>query len=106
MEINGVTYKPTCIVLLRYEDDMPVFGHIVDIFSFQNNYYLATEVYTTCTFNQHYHAYEVKPTSTMQICEVKSLKDYHPLWVYQSYSQRFLNTYFIPLKYYVLSDMD
>lgn len=99
-------YKPACMVLLRFEDDMPIFGRIVDIFSFQNHFYLATELYITYTYNHHYHAYEVTTASTMEICEVKLLKDYHPLWIYQSYNQHLLDTYFIPLKYYVLNDMD
>ena len=106
IEVNGVTYKPSCVVLICFNNDIPVFGRIVDIYAFQNRFYLSTEVYITCTFNQHYHAYEVTPTSTLHICEVATLQDYHPLWVYQSYNQHLLNTFFIPLKYYVLSDID
>ena len=89
-----------------FKDDMPVFGRIVDIFVYQNHFYLATELYLTITFSQHYHAYEVAPTSNIHVSEVQSLRDYHPLWTYQSYNQHLLNTYFIPLKYYVTSDMD
>lgn len=91
---------------MYFKHDMPVFGRITDILSFQNHFYLVTEVYITYTFNRHYHAYEVAPSSTMQICTVESLQDYHPLWIYQSYDQHLLDTFFIPLKYYVLSDMD
>lgn len=85
---------------------MPVFGRIIDIFIFQKHFYLATETYITITFNEHYHAYEVTPTSTVHINTVQSLQDYHPLWAYQSYNQYLPTTVFIPLKYYVLSDID
>ena len=85
---------------------MPIFGCIIDILIFNTHIYLATQVYTTYTFNQHYHAYEVVPTTTVHICTVESLQDYHPLTVYQSYDERLISTFFIPLKYYVLSDID
>lgn len=75
---------------------MPVFGRIVDIFAIQNHFYLATEAYITLTFNQHHHAYEVAPTTTMHISEVQSLQDYHPLWAYQSYNRHLLNTFLYP----------
>ena len=42
----------------------------------------------------------------MHISEVTLLQDYHPLWTYQSYDQHLLNTYFIPLNYYVTSEID
>jgi len=94
------------MVLICFTHDMPIFGRIMDIFTFNTNFYLAIQVYITHTFNQHYHAYEVAPTSTVHICTVQSLQDYHPLCIYQSYSQHLINTLFIPLKYYVLSDID
>lgn len=106
IEINGITYKPSCMVLLCFQHDMPVFGRIIDIFVYQKCFYLATQVHITYVFNQHYHAYEVSSTSTIHITSCTSLQDYHPLWTYQSYSQHLLEISFIPLKYYVLSDMD
>ena len=46
VEVNGITYKPSCVVIHMFRHDMPVFGRIVDIYVFQNHFYLATEVYS------------------------------------------------------------
>ena len=40
------------------------------------------------------------------MCEIDSLIDHHPLWIYQSYNLNILEKCFIPLKYYVLSSTD
>lgn len=57
-------------------------------------------------FNSHFHAYEVRQTSITHICQPSQLQDHHPLWLYQTYNQEISGTYFVTLKYYVLSNTD
>lgn len=100
----GNHYKPSSVVFVCFKKDVPVFGLVEDIFSVHGTVYLLVNLLHTEKFNFHFHAYEVKHTSSMHLVPLHSLEDHHTLWIYQTYSQ--FQTLFVPLKYYVLSDTD
>ena len=102
----GRRYKFHAIVIVCFQSDVPVFGQIQDIISIGEKFYLVLQLLKAVIFNGHFHTYEVIQTSIMYVCEISSLADYHPLWLYQSFNHRLNDTYFVPLKYYVLSDVD
>ena len=99
VKINGTVYKPDNIVAV-YNNLMPVFGRIIDIIVVSiTDCYFVCEIFTTVTFNTHYHAYEVqeqrRPTRLV-VCKQSELIDYHVLGMYH-----LSNTIFVPLKYYL-----
>jgi len=102
----GTTYKPTVLVIFDYYKDVTIFGEIHDIISVDQKFYLTAYLFITKSYNPHFHAYEVNTTSHQFICEVSSLRDHHPLWVYQSYDIYLIHTYFIPLKYHVIDNIE
>ena len=98
----GSTYKACCVVLVHNHSDMLLFGQIEEIYSINQNFYLALNLYKTIAFDTHYHAYEVILTSQTYVTNVESIADHHPLWVYQNQD----GVSYVPLKYNVLSDYD
>ena len=104
----GTCYKLHSIVVVCYQSHVPVFGQIQDIISVGDKFYLVLQLLKAVIFSQHFHAYQVIPTSLqhVHVCELSSLADYHPLCLYQSFDPRLCNTYFVPFKYYVLSEVD
>ena len=93
-------------VFLSYKHFVPEFGEIKEIVIIGDTTYLATQKLHTEVFNSHFNCYEVNLTATWHICEVASLLDHHPLWIYQSYDKELRSHYYVPLKYYVLSPID
>ena len=106
VEVTGTTYKPSCAVVVGYNQDLPTFGQVVEIISVDKKIYLVTQLLITEVFNTHYHAYEITKTSHINISEIEHLRDDHPLSVYQSYDIRLIRKFFITFKYHVLSDVD
>ncbi len=104
VEVVGTRYQSPAIVVVCFQSDVPVFGQIQEIVGIADKFCLVLKLMKAVVFNSHFHAYEIVPTSVLHVCEVTSLADYHPLWLYQSFNQRLCETYFVPLKYYVLSD--
>ena len=70
------------MVFIRFELDVPVFGRITEVLSVDDQFYLSVQLITTEVFNSHHHAYEVRLSNSTEVCEIKSLQDYHPLWAY------------------------
>ena len=106
MERRGTVYKTPCIVFVEFQCDIPIFGQVQDILFIQEKFFLVLQLLKAEVFNSHFHAYEVQRTTLIYVCEVDSLVDHHPLWIYQSYNPHLLEKCFIPLKYYVLSSTD
>ena len=61
-------------------------------------FYSVLHLLETVTFNSHFHAYEVITTTHYHACT------HHPSWIYESYSSELNGTWFIPLKYHVISN--
>lgn len=99
-------YHSPAIGVICFQSDVPVFGQIQEILRVGDKFFLVLKLMKAVVFNSHFHTYEVISTSVLHVCEVTSLADYHPLWLYQSFNWRLCETYFVPMKYYVLSDVD
>lgn len=79
---NGVLYKPSCVVVLRVEDEYPMFGQIKDIYVV-NSYdvYFRVKLLSTDQFNSHCHSYFVSVTSDYCSVQASSLLDVFPLYL-------------------------
>ena len=93
--------KPSVVVLVCHQKDVPVFGYIKDIVAINKRLYLAMLLLFPKVYNSHFHAYEVTYTDKWYICEPNHLQDSHPLYIYHSYSTHY-HTNFLPLKYYIV----
>ena len=106
MRIRGTLYNVGAVVLTKFNEDMPVFGRIVDIILQESmKPLLVVDVLETMCFNRHFYAYEVKEENirAFYVCKQSDLADYHTLSIYTPQNSRQL---MIPLKYYVLTDFD
>ena len=79
MNVEGITYKTPCSVVLRVEDDYPVFGHLKGIYIVNDSVTLHVRVAETIAFDEHYHSYILKTTESFETVPVKSLYDPWPL---------------------------
>ena len=57
MKRDGILYQKPCAVLLRVENDQPVFGRLEEIFIVNNRILLHVSLLHTCTFDNHLQAY-------------------------------------------------
>lgn len=49
-------YKPSCVVVLRIEEEYPVFGKVEDIYvSDSNVVYFHVQLLSTIQYSSHYH---------------------------------------------------
>ena len=79
MKVEGITYKSPCSVVLRVEDDYPVFGHLKGIYAVDDNITLHVRLAETIAFDEHYHSYVLKATESFETVPVKRLYDPWPL---------------------------
>ena len=104
--IRRSRYSTGDIVIIKFQNDMPVFGQIADIVLRTNEEpLLVTEILETIVFVRHFYAYEVCHTSDLHffVCTQVDLADHHVLALYTPQNSHRL---LIPLKYCVLSDYD
>jgi hypothetical protein len=102
--IKGTKYQKKVCVLMKFQGQTPQFGVIEDIILHNGPLFILEPLHTVC-FNKHLHAYEVVPTPvrTFLVIRQHTLADYHPLGIYQAQNSR---KSFVPLKYYVLDEID
>ena len=102
VKTNGVTYKPKNIVVLGTSMSMPVFGEIISILITEvTRCHFVCELFTTDSFNPHFHAYEVRRHGLpipIVICSQQDFVDHHVLALYHV-----SNLELIPLKYHLTS---
>lgn len=79
VKVEGITYKSPCSVVLRVEEDYPVFGHLKGIYIVNDNVTLHVRVTETITFDEHHHSYILKATKSFETVPVKKLYDPWPL---------------------------
>lgn len=95
----GFLYKRDFIILLRVEPVMllPVFGQIVDILVYENQYFFITKVCVTKEFNTDMNSYviqtELSSNSFEAIC-LRNLLYREPFQLHRSYSDS--NKYLVP----------
>ena len=73
VKVEGITYKSSCSVVLRVEDDYPVFGHHKGIYVV-DDITLHVRVAETIAFDEHYHSYVLKATESFEIVPVIRLR--------------------------------
>ena len=73
IKMMGQKYKPCCIIIMEVDDDYPKFAQIQHIFVANNKILFEVSVFDTISFCTHFHAYEVKKTSTKQIVYTNEL---------------------------------
>ena len=81
VEITGTRYKQGNILVCSFDEEIPVFGKIVDIIvtKFSDCLFISIP-YIGINFHTHYNAFEVYADTTHYIVyRQKDLKDYHPL---------------------------
>lgn len=80
IKLFGTLYKPSCCVVMGFQDDMPKFGEISDILVLGEDVSFILYKYTTLFFDEHFHAYVVeKSTSNKTIIHVHDLLSFMPL---------------------------
>lgn len=92
------------MILASIEDDIPIFGKIIDIIITVPSTCLFVLVpYVGDCFCKHFNAYEVysKPSHYL-ICEQKHFVDYHPLTLSRSFSHSLSCKLYVCLKYAIL----
>lgn len=82
MKTHGILYKQSCVVVLRIEDDYPVFGQVKDIYVV-NSYdvHFRVKLLSTDQFNTHCHSYFVSLTTNYCTIQASSLLDVFPLYL-------------------------
>lgn len=79
MKVNGIKYKKLCTLCIGVDPhDLPIFAKFIDVYMVQQHKPVAyARVYICTTFNAHYHAFEVTPTTEFKLVTL----DYqeHPL---------------------------
>lgn len=107
VEIQGTKYKLGDCVLHSFEGEIPVFGQIMDIVLPDLNHpkFILNPLFTVA-FSSHVHAYEVSYQHSISVivCSQSDFVDHSVLSLYQSYASA--STFYVPLRYHVLSDYD
>lgn len=99
----GFLYKRDFIILLRVEPTtlLPIFGQIVDILVYENQYFFITKVYATKNFKTVMNSYIIETELSSNKFEAISFCNLvykEPFQLHQSYSDRDSNKYIV-LKY-------
>lgn len=98
-DIDGTRYAKGS-VLVAFDDDIPVFGKILDVICVENKCMFVCIPYVGDTFYKHFNAYEVTQSTTHYIfCQQNELADYHLLSLCQSFSGS--HKWYISLKHNV-----
>ena len=100
VKLQSSVFKKTAIVIVKLNDGVPVFGKVADILVFNSdssNICLVVHLFITEYYDNHFHAFCVKPTQELQIIQLSSLKYPFILHVH-SFSSASVNK-FIVLKY-------
>lgn len=100
------TYKPNCILTLREEEGLPVFGEIKEILIYNAfQVIFITHELTTNNFHHHYHAYHVEKTDTPTVTCTKhtDISDHIPLELLETCSQGLLGNHYIVPRYNIFS---
>ena len=99
-EICGTKYSTGNIVACYIEDDMPVFGQIMDIIVLPTSVCLfVLKPFVSTTFNTHYHAFEVSAVDYVLFYQQHELLDFHPLYISKAYLS--CSPLFVRCKYFL-----
>ena len=105
VKIQGHHYSQGDIIVLRIEEEMPVFGWIAEVYVYEAYKVLfLTEELTTVRLNHHYHAFEVsEPEETVKrFVPSTDLHDPVPLNITTCCKPELIRTRFISTRYNLL----
>ena len=85
-EIHGLQYRVGCILVLKYENDDPCFGMLLDIIVFEHDKYFILEKVTS-QYDNHILGYMVSLTGQRLMVSYYDLEFKWPLVTYK-YQQR------------------
>lgn len=80
---SGVIYQKTCALLMRVEDDSPVFGNLIKIYVVQNHIIFHVSLLKTSSFNVHLQAYTVTHTTSLETIRHSELLNPFPLHIHR-----------------------
>ena len=69
VKVCGTTYKKPCVVVVGIDEEFPLFGKITSVYIIDEIIVFSVLLLYTCTYNPHYHAFEVK--NSTEICFVQ-----------------------------------
>ena len=93
------------ILLSIDEDDVPMFGRLLDVcITTSNDCLFVFTPYIVHTFNKHFHAYEVVSVHGKHlVCRQKDFADYHVLSISKSFRHALKDKNFVCSKYHIVT---
>lgn len=103
VEILGTKYQKGVVVLVTFDDEIPIFGRLEDIIVTSSGECLFVFVpYVGALFNRHFHSYEAHAVrNEYLVCHHKEFADFQPLSISHSFKLSLANKNFVCLKYHV-----
>ena len=78
LRLNGVLFKKPCALLLRIEEEQPVFTKVLDVYVFGQRPIAYTQLYKTDSFIRHYHVYTLSLSPLYEVVSLDSVSiTYH-----------------------------
>lgn len=102
VEIHGYLFKPNQLLLLRWTDELPVFGEIKAIVMMESRIKLVIQPWTSLYFQRKYHAFAVSPSLDfdVEVVVVEDLADHRPVHAVNSYDKHDPHLY-VPTRFLI-----
>ena len=102
VEIHGYQFKANRLLLLRWNDDLPVFGEIKAIVLIEGTIKLVIQPWLSLYFQRKYHAFVVSPSRDfdIEVVVVEDLTDYRPVHAVNSYDEHDRHLY-VPTRFLI-----
>jgi len=96
VKINGSKYVPGNVVVLPFQDELPVFGLIVLIAYFNNAVTFIVQKQLAVEYDSALHAYEVSNSGDFAAVDYTELADWHPLSLHFGFGKYRQCRYVVP----------
>lgn len=98
--INGYRFRSNTMVLLEWNEEVPRFGRIDLIIIFKSELQFLVRPWTTLNFDEHYHAFAARETSSaaIELAQPGALEDYRPVHAVKSYDRN-NHCFYIPTRF-------
>lgn len=98
IKYKGATYRPGMTLFVsHYADGEPQFATIRNVVLFDSKEFIVKK-WDTVGFDRHYFAFSVSPSSVLDLVDIHSVEDHHPLHVVMSLKDN-ENHHYISLRY-------
>ena len=96
VEVNGIEYNlDTVLVVEMSDNELPVFGQIVDIFITDKTAYLLLKLFRCIYFDDHLYAYRVEQRDKVIVKKTIEIPDIHPCIIVEKHTFLFIVTRYI-----------